>query len=81
VAKIILWENDDVVRVPMSSLFRHGDGWAVFRVEHDKAILRPASIGHRNALFAEVLEGLEPDDTVVAHPSDKVKDGATIVRR
>ena len=27
--RIVTWEEDDVLSVPTSSLFRHEDGWAV----------------------------------------------------
>lgn len=80
-AKIIIWEKEEVLRVPTSSLFRQGEGWAVFRVEAGKAKLHSVRIGHRNGLHAEVLEGLAPDDTVVVHPSDKVVDGVMVAPR
>jgi HlyD family secretion protein len=80
-AKIIVWETENVVRVPTSALFRQGEGWAVFRAEHGKAALQAVRIGHRNGLHAEVLEGLAPDDTVIVHPSDKVADGVLVAPR
>lgn len=80
-AKIIIWEKEDVLRVPTSALFRQGEAWAVFRVEQGKATLRSVRIGRRNGLHAEVLEGLAPDDTVIVHPSDKVVDGVMVAPR
>ncbi len=80
-AKIIIWEKDDVLKVPTSALFRHGDGWAVFRIEADRAVLRPVTIGKKNGLAAEVVEGLSEEDAVVVHPSDRVADGVQVVRR
>jgi HlyD family secretion protein len=80
-AKIVIWENDDVLKVPTSALFRHGDGWAVFRVEGDRAALRAVQVGKKNGLAAEITEGLADGDTVVVHPGDKVTDGVQIVRR
>lgn len=80
-AKIIVWEATDVVRVPTSALFRQGEGWAVFRLEQEKAALHSVKIGHLNGLHAEVLEGLAPDDTVILHPSDKIADGVLVTPR
>jgi len=80
-AKIIIWEKDGVLKVPTSALFRHGDGWAVFRVEDGRAALRPVKVGKKNGLAAEVVEGLTNHDAVVVHPSDKVADGVQVIRR
>ncbi len=80
-AKIIIWEKADVLKVPTSALFRHGDGWAVFRIENDRAVISPVVIGKKNGLAAEVVEGLSEQDAVVVHPSDRVADGVQVVRR
>jgi len=80
-AKIIIWEQEGVMKVPTSALFRHGDGWAVFRIENERAVLRSVKLGRKSALAAEVLEGLALGDTVVIHPSDRITDGVQIVPR
>lgn len=80
-ARIIIWEQDGVMKVPTSALFRHGDGWAVFRVENERAMLRTVKLGRKSALAAEVMEGLSLGDTVVVHPSDRITDGIQIVPR
>ena len=79
--RIVLWESADVLRVPLSALFRHGQQWAVF-VEHDgRAQLRPVEIGQGNGLAAEVLQGLESGERVVLHPGDRVSQGARLAER
>jgi HlyD family secretion protein len=79
--RIVLWEAADVLRVPLSALFRHGDRWAVF-VEHDgRAELRPVEIGQGNGLQAEVRSGLEAGERVVLHPGDRVSPGARLAER
>ncbi|MBS1246907.1 MAG: Secretion protein HlyD, partial [Proteobacteria bacterium] len=40
-ADFILWQGEDVLQVPASALFRHGDGWAVFRHDGTRARLHP----------------------------------------
>lgn len=80
-ARIIVWEESDVIKVPNSALFRQGEGWAVFRVIDGRAVLRPVEIGRRNGLDAEVKSGLGVGDEVVVHPSDKIRDGVQVVAR
>lgn len=76
--RIVLWEGEDVLQVPTGSLFRHGDGWAVFAVEGGRARLRPVAVGHRNPSAAQVLDGLEEGDGVVLYPSDRLENGVRV---
>jgi HlyD family secretion protein len=46
-----------------------------------RAAETPIAIGHRNDHVAEVLEGLQPGDVVVLHPSDRVTGGAKVAQR
>lgn len=80
-ANITLWQADDVVQVPTGALFRRGEQWSVFVIENGLAAERNVSIGHRNGLAAEVLEGLEPGERVIAYPSDRVSSGKRVVPR
>lgn len=80
-ARIVVWESNDVLKVPVGALFRQGDEWAVFILEDDQARLRTVTMGHINGLEAEVLEGLDVHNQVILHPSDRVQDGVSIVRR
>lgn len=77
-ARIVVWEQNNVLRVPTSALFRHGDDWAVYMVVADRAQLRVIRIGRRNADYAQVLAGLEAGDLVILHPSDKIRDGVAV---
>ncbi|OYX44120.1 MAG: RND transporter [Rhodobacterales bacterium 32-67-9] len=79
--RIVTWEGQDVMQVPLSALFRHDGGWAVFRAEGGRARLTPVTLGHRNGTAAEVTEGLTPGDRVILHPSDGIADGTAIVER
>lgn len=80
-ASIVIWHAGDVLKIPAGALFRHKDGWAVFRVSEGKAHLRPLKIGHDNGLESEVLDGLAPGDQVIVHPSDKITDGLQVTGR
>lgn len=56
-ARIVVWQNEDALRVPASALFRTGENWSVFVVEEGVAALRTIQIGRNNGIVAEVLEG------------------------
>jgi HlyD family secretion protein len=77
-ARIVVGEAKDVIKVDDSAVFRHGGGWAVYRVDGGKAVLTPIEIGARNGLEVEVVEGLDAGATVIAHPSDQVEDGRRV---
>jgi HlyD family secretion protein len=79
-ARIVMWEQENVLQVPTGALFRHRD-WAVFVVQGVRAHQRKVKIDHRNSLSAEVTEGLREGDQVVLHPSDKVRDGVVVQLR
>ncbi|MQA88625.1 MAG: efflux RND transporter periplasmic adaptor subunit [Gemmatimonas sp.] len=76
--RIVVWEGVDVVKVPTSALFQVGEAWMVFAVEGGEAVQREVVVGQRGAAEAEVLSGLEPDETVVLFPSDQLEDGAAV---
>jgi HlyD family secretion protein len=80
-ARIVLFEADDVLVLPLSALFRHGDGWAVFVVEDGVAHLRPVERGRHTGLEAEIVSGLEEGETVVLYPSDRVADATRVTSR
>ena len=77
----MLWESEDVLRVPLSALFRHGDRWAVFVAKGSRAELRTVEVGQGNGLEAEVVSGLAAGERVVLHPGDRVSPGGRIAER
>jgi HlyD family secretion protein len=77
-ARFVLWHEEDVLQVPDSSLFRHDGGWAVFVIDDGRARRRPVSVGQRNGLVAQVLDGLEAGERVINHPGDDVEDGRRV---
>lgn len=77
-ARIVVWEADDVLQVPGSAVFRHGDGWGVFRVVDSIIKLSPIEIGERTPHSVAIVRGLENSDRVVLHPSGQVRDGVEV---
>jgi len=80
-ARIVVWERDDVLKIPLSALFRRGDAWAVFAVEEGLARLRPVERGRHTGLEVEIRSGLGEGDLVVRYPSNQVSDGVRVVQR
>lgn len=77
-ARVILWQEDDILQVPVSSIFRGEEGWNVFIVKGDKAERQALQIGKRGAYYAEVIEGLAEGDMVVLHPTNDLEDGMRV---
>lgn len=80
-ARFVLWEGSDVLKAPEGAIFRHGDAWAVFRIEGGIARLTPVKIGHRGETEVEIVEGLSPGTQLAVHPGDRVKDGVRVEPR
>ena len=77
----MLWEGDDVLQLPTSALFRHGEGWAVFAIDGSRARLTPVETGQRAGLATQVLSGLAAGARLVSHPDDKIGDGTRVKPR
>jgi HlyD family secretion protein len=78
IARIALWREEEVLSVPVGALFRDGSDWATYVVHDGRARLQTISLGERNEAFAQVLDGLQPGDQVILHPSDLVTDGVAV---
>jgi HlyD family secretion protein len=79
--RVVVWSEADVLKVPIGSLFRRGDGWAVFVVDAGLARLQPVELGQRNDVDGQVLDGLTAGERVVLHPPDTLVDGAQVAMR
>jgi HlyD family secretion protein len=79
--QVVVWREEDVLKVPIGSLFRRGDGWAVFVVDNGIVRLRPVELGQRNDVEGQVLDGLTAGEHVVMHPPDTLIDGAQVAMR
>jgi HlyD family secretion protein len=80
-ARISVWEDDDVLRVPASAVFRHEEQWATFVVEDGEAVVRRIELGETNGLETEVVSGVEEGEIVIGYPSDSVRDGVSVRAR
>ncbi len=76
--RVVIWEAEDEVKVPVGALFRRGEGWAVFVIVEGVAAERSVEVGERNREEAQVLGGLESGEEVVVYPGDSVADGVLV---
>lgn len=79
--RVVLWEGENVVRVPLTALFREGGRWAVFVEESGRARLRHVETGRRNSLEAQIIDGLKAGERIVSHPGDRLEDNRRIASR
>jgi HlyD family secretion protein len=77
-ARIVVWESDRILKVPVNALARVDLQWSVFVVENGRARRQTVEIGRRNPLEAEVVKGLEEGDVVIVHPSFEIDEGVRV---
>jgi HlyD family secretion protein len=79
--RVVLWEDDAVLKLPLTALFRDGDGWAVFTVDEARARLQPVVIEHEADFEAEIIAGVSEGDVVIRYPDSHVTEGAMVRQR
>ncbi len=77
-ARIVVWQAEQVLKVPVSALFRCAEAWCVFVVDGGRARRRTVEIGQRNLTEAEVRAGLEAGMRVIRYPSNAVEEGVRV---
>ena len=81
IVRIIEWSDDKVLQVPISALFRDKGQWSVFVVRNSEANLVRVKVGRMNDEHAQILEGLEADQSVILHPSEKIENETAVKLR
>jgi len=79
--QVVLEKAENVLLVPLTALFRRGDDWVVFVVHEGRAALRTVQLGLRNGRFAEIRSGLQEQESLVLHPSLRIRDGDRLSSR
>jgi HlyD family secretion protein len=80
-ARIVIWEGENVLKVPAGALFRREGAWAVFLAADDRAELCHVKVGKSNGLETEILDGLTENDQVILHPGDRIHPDVAIRAR
>ena len=79
--RIIEWRAENVLQIPLSTVFRQDADWAVFVAIEGVAEKRAVTLGRRNDTMVEVISGLSPGERVVTHPSDEISAGTVLIER
>lgn len=80
-ATFVLWEAEDLLRVPASAIFQEAGQDQVFRAIEGRAERTAVATGRSNGLDTVILEGLAEGDQIVRHPDSQLKDGVRIQER
>lgn len=64
----------DALKLPVGALVRQGEGWAVFQVMDNKAVLTPITIGPRNNDEVVVETGLTQGARAILYPGEDIHD-------
>jgi len=76
--RVIVEDERDALRAPLGALFRHGDGWALYRVVDGRAVLTPVRTGIADQAHRVVTDGVGLNDTVILFPGSAVEDGGRV---
>lgn len=79
--RVVVWREENVLKLPVGGIFRRGENWASFVVEDGRVHLKTVMLGQRNATEAQITSGLTEGQTVVLHPPDTLMDGAKVTTR
>ncbi len=77
-ASFVVWQDERVLQIPASALFRQGEGWAAFVIDDGQVRRRAVEIGQRGGLTVEIRSGLAEGERVVTHPDDALREGAAV---
>lgn len=79
--RVVIREAKNAVRVPLGSLFRRGDGWALYKVADGRAVVAKVEVAEADGRSRAIASGVEEGDSVIVFPSSSVGDGTRIKPR
>jgi HlyD family secretion protein len=77
--RIILWSAPNVLKAPLSALYRCGSAWCAFVMVSHRAYQRVVEVGHQGNVEVEILSGLKVDDLVIRHPPNELTEGSRVI--
>ena len=77
----MVWEGKDVLKVPLSALFRCDRDWCAFVVKEGKVHRQRVEIGPRSNFEAAIEGGLREGEMVILHPTEQIKEGIWVAPR
>ena len=80
-AAFILSDDDNVLQIPSSTLFRQNGQWAVYMIVNGRAEMRNVETGRRSGLVTEILDGVDEGALLINHPGDTLEPGSRVKPR
>ncbi|NMF84686.1 HlyD family efflux transporter periplasmic adaptor subunit [Nodosilinea sp. P-1105] len=77
-AQIVVWQQEDVLKLPISALFRCDTDWCTFVKDNGRAQQRTVEVGPRSDFEAVVESGLEAGEQVILYPGDQIEPGVRV---
>ena len=77
-ARVLVWETENTLKVPVSALFRHGNESAAYVVRGGKAVIVPVVAGRSSGREVQILKGRTAGDEVILYPGDRISDGQRV---
>ncbi len=81
IVRLVTSHKKNVLRVPISALFRKANQWSVYVEDNGAATLQAIELGNFSLSRAEILSGLEEGAKVIVYPSDRIENGIQVVDR
>jgi len=78
--RVVLWRGT-VTKVPATALFTTAGEWSAYVVRDERARLQRVKVGQMSDTEVEISSGLQPDEVLIAHPSDQIQDGIRVRAR
>lgn len=79
--RVVLDEAKNALRVPLGALFRRGDGWAVYKVADERAVVTAVEVAQADGHYRVVTAGLAEGESVIVFPSSAITDGVRVKMR
>jgi len=80
-ARVEIARVEGVVRVPVESLVRDGEGWRAWRIDAGRVNAVPVTVGLTDGRWREVRSGLAEGDVIVAAPDRQLAEGLRVSPR
>jgi membrane fusion protein (multidrug efflux system) len=76
--RLITRDQQEALLLPEQAIVPQGDEQYVYKVVDGKALRTKIDIGQRREGLVEVLQGLDPDATIVTAGHLKIRDGSAV---
>lgn len=80
-ASIVLWQQDNVLTLPVTSLYRKREKWMLLAVVDGEIEEREIQIGRQNSHFAQVISGVDEGEFIIKFPSDQLYPGLQVMAK